>query len=160
MNKIVSNLLVFAVGIMLGGCATPNFKPVTDDPPDKALVYIYRGNGVVGSGVGHKIYANQRPVSLLNVGNYYPYLATPGEITFTSKQVSLGAEHLFDFMVPKFNLGEVKVDAGKTYYLKFTWTYVGVTFWPKLVQMDNKIGEREITNCILAECLETNLVTK
>jgi hypothetical protein len=164
-NKLFLRILLAAF-LMPAGCATPNFKPAANVPADKAMIYLYREQNYLGSGVSYKIFANQHPVTLLTASgiftdnNYYPYLAAPGEISFTGKQVSNGETHLFDFMVPKCKLATIEVEAGKTYYLKFKWKYVGVTYWPSLVLQDNEAAACEITNCVLAQCLETNLATR
>ena len=160
MYKNMPKLLLLAFTFVLEGCATPNyFKPVTNTPPDKALVYLYRKYNYFGSGVAHKIYANQKPVTLLYTSDYYPYLSDPGHVTFTAKQVSIGETHLFDFMISKYILADINVEAGKTYYLSFDASS-GLKFKMQYSLKDASVGMREITNCILAECLETNLVQR
>ena len=147
------------VAFALGGCTTPNFTPATNVPSDKALVYLYRKYNYIGSGVAHKIYANQKPVTLLYARNYYPYLADPGHVTFTLKQVMIGEAHLFDFTIPKTKLAEVDVEAGKTYFLSFDVSS-GLTFTLKYSLKDAEVGLSEITNCTLAESFETNSIVK
>jgi hypothetical protein len=113
MQRAICKLLLLIAVLALGGCVTLNFKPVTDVPPDKALVYLYRKYNYFGSGVAHKIYANKEPVTLLYTQDYYPYLADPGKIKFTLKQVMSGELHLFDFTIPKNTMAEINVEAGK-----------------------------------------------
>jgi hypothetical protein len=159
MKRTISMLFLLAAALILGGCATPNFKPVTNVPPDKALVYLYRKYNYIGSGAAHKIYANQKPITLLYTRNYYPYLTDPGHITFTLKSVLIGEKHLFDFMIPKSTVAEINVESGRTYYLSFDIaSHFALT--PKYILRDNETSSNEIVKCRLAECLETNLVTK
>jgi hypothetical protein len=159
MKRTISKLILLAATLMLGGCTTPNFKPVTNIPADKALVYLYRKYNYIGSGAAHKIYANQKPVTLLYTSNYYPYLTGPGHITFTLKSVLIGEEHLFDFMIPKSTVAEIDFEAGRTYYLSFDIAS-NFALTPKYILRDDETGSREIVKCRLAECLETNLVSK
>lgn len=157
MNRILSTLVFMAVALILGGCATPNyFKPETNVPPDKALIYIYRKYNYIGSGAAHKIYVNQKPITLLYVDNYYPYLAEPGDVQFKVKEVLTGEAHLFDFMAPKTTAAEMNVEAGKTYYLSFD-VPSALTFKMKYSLRDPKIAENEITNCTLAASLEKHV---
>jgi|ERR1017187_699260 hypothetical protein len=159
MKTTISKLLLLAVALLLGGCSTPNFQPVTNVPSDKALVYLYRKYNYIGSGAAHKIYANKKPVTLLYTSNYYPYVSDPGHITFTLKSVLIGEEHLFDFIIPKSTVAEIDAEAGKTYYLSFDIAS-NFAFTPKYSLIDADTGSREIAKCRLAECLETNVVTK
>jgi hypothetical protein len=144
--------------LTLGGCKTPNyFKPVTNVPPDKALIYVYRKYNYFGSGARHKIYANQKPITVLYTDNYYPYLADPGKVILSVKEELMGEESLFNFMQPKKTAAEINVEAGKTYFLKFNIPSA-LTFRMRYSLVDANVAENEITNCALGECLETNIV--
>jgi Protein of unknown function (DUF2846) len=159
MNEVISKILLLALAFMLGGCTAPNYKSATNVPSDKALVYLYRTYNYIGSGAGHKIYANQKPITLLYTRNYYPYVADPGNITFTVKEVMVGEMGLFNFVIPQTQAAQINVEAGKTYFLSFDIAS-GLTFKMKYRLRDADVGMRQITNCSLAQCLETNLVSK
>jgi hypothetical protein len=75
------------------------------------LVYIYRKYNYIGSGEAHKIFVNEKPITLLYTDNYYPYIADPGSVKFTLKEVLIGEEHLFDFVIPKSIAAEINVEA-------------------------------------------------
>jgi hypothetical protein len=116
MKKAISMLTLLAGFLMLQGCASaPHFIPVANVPPDKALIYIYRNQNYVGSGVDFKIFANHNPVTMLTASGlitdniYYPYVATPGEIAFTGQRMSHGEMHLFDFVYSQDKLADLQV---------------------------------------------------
>ena len=158
-------LALLAGFLMLQGCASaPRFKPAANVPPDKALIYIYRNQNYIGSGVDFKIFANHNPITMLTASGlitdniYYPYVAAPGEISFTGQRVSHGDMHLFDFVYSQDKLADLQVKAGQTYYLKFHWKLVSGA--ASLILRDNDTGSREIADCYLAHSFETNAVTK
>jgi hypothetical protein len=155
------SLFLLAFNLLLAGCETP-FTPVKNVPPDKALVYLYRKYNTWGSGIGIKVFANGQPVTELTSGDpskgtYYPYLCPPGDVLFTGRELGLGELALADFMYPTVPLTKMKVEAGKTYYLRLKWVnYHALTgSQPGLVQFDNAIGLQQITNCVLAKSYET-----
>jgi len=149
-------------GIFVGCATSTHFTPVTNIPPDKALVYLYRrASQFQGSAISHEIYVNQKPVTVIYNNVYYPYLATPGEVQFIGLEKGLGQFALANFVHSKYTIGQINVEAGKTYYLRYVQAY-----WKKesnntsralLLPVDNEIGAREITNCVLAVNLEMNL---
>jgi len=65
----------------------------------------------------------------------------------------------FDFTIPKTKLAEVDVEAGKTYFLSFDVSS-GLTFTLKYSLKNAEVGLSEISNCTLAESLETNSTVK
>lgn len=169
-SETIMRMLHILAGLLLcgffTGCATAtHFTPVTNIPPDKALVYLYRRpSQFQGGAVSHQIYVNQKLITVIYNDDYYPYLATPGEVQFVALEKDLGEFALMNFSHSKFNIGQINVEAGKIYYLRFVQAYwkkeSNNTSRPLFIQVDNETGEREITNCVLAVNLETNLDAK
>ena len=157
-------------GLLLCGCfigcaTTTHFTPATNIPPDKALVYLYRrASQFQCAAISDKIYVNQKLITVIYDSDYYPYLATPGEVQFIGLEKDIGEYALMNFFHSKYTIAQINVEAGKTYYLRFVQAYwkkeSNNTSRPLFIQVGNEIGAREITNCILAVNLETNLDAK
>lgn len=129
--------LVTTVGL-LQGCATlgPAYKEVSETPSDKSTVYIYRPSNFVGGGVSYYLYANDKIVTKLHNGSYYPYIAEPGTVEFWAQTESKSEV--------KLNL-----DAGKTYYLKGTVGMGIMVGRPHLMIVPENTAKLEITECNL-----------
>jgi hypothetical protein len=139
-------LLALTVSVSLVGCTAPRFTPVTNVPPDKALVYIYRKAHISGSAGNHRIAVNGQRVTSLYNGSYYPYLASLGTNTFGSALFS--PSWVLNLAIKDDDLFKLNAETGKTYYLQFK---IATTWGPKIVQMDKQIGAKEITKCRLAK---------
>jgi Protein of unknown function (DUF2846) len=146
-----SPLLVLAVSLVPTGCTTPKFKPETDVPQDKVLVYIYRKAYLSGIAGNHHIFVNGQPITSLHNGSYCSYLASLGTNSFNSKAFSPAV--MIDMTMNasfKDALLELNAEAGKTYYIQFK---IATTWGPKMVEMDADTGAREIAKCRLAKPL-------
>jgi len=131
-------MLVPTLLLLLAGCAPrgPVFRPVTQLPQDKALVYIYRVSAFFGGGVTYTVRAGDEEIVDLATGGYYPYLAEPGEREFWARTEA------------KASTTE-QLRAGETYYLRGG---IGLGFFighPKLAFVSRVEGEREIGSCRL-----------
>jgi len=165
MEKLHAFTGLLLCGFFMGCATTTHFTPATNIPPDKALVYLYRrASQFQGWAVYDQIYVNQKPITVIYNNCYYPYLATPGEVQFTGLQKYLGEYSLMNFTSSKYTIGQINVQAGKTYYLRYVQAYwkkeSNNTPQPLFLQVNNETGGREITNCVLAVNLETNLDAK
>lgn len=141
-KSLVSALiLIFLLGglLLIPNCATgPKFTKIEIIPENMGLVYIYRPGKVMGAAVSYQIKANGVPITRVNPGGYYAYLAKPGEIEFLAKTESSSSI-------------TIDVKPGETYYIKGT---VGVGFFvgrPHLVLVPTEVGEKEIEKCKLLE---------
>jgi hypothetical protein len=149
--------MLLGCSLVLNGCQTPNFKPVTNIPPNRALVYFYRKYNYFGSGIAFKLYVNNVPITVIYPDNfYYPYLAMPGQINVAVKQLGEGMFAMGNFMYPSNNLGKFMIEPGKSYYMRLSQS--GLDYHTKLTQVDDELGVNQITNCVLAKSIETNLV--
>ena len=164
-SRLCTVLLLLTFALLLAGCETP-YKPASNVPPDKALVYLYRKYNTLGSGIKIRVYANGKPVTELTSGdpfkgNYYPFICPPGEVLFEGKDLQMGDVAMFNFINRKYPLAQIKVEAGKTYYLRLKWAnFVALTgSKAALIQYDSAIGAQEITNCVLTKSLEPKNAT-
>jgi hypothetical protein len=164
-SHLCTFLWFLAFTLLLTGCETP-FTPAKSVPPDKALVYLYRKYNYFGAGLGIRVYANGKPVTDLWAGDYfkgtyYPFICPPGDVLFEGKEMNLGDAAIFNFAYHKSPLAQIKVEGGKTYYLRLKWTDYNVLTGskPALIQFDNAIGAQQITNCVLAKSLEPKNAT-
>jgi hypothetical protein len=139
--------------ILVSGCASPR-GPVfqaSPTPTDKATVYVYRTNqrmgwgGLIPTSSPHTIWLNGTQPMSLRPADYCVYHVTPGSNSFSSKLRSANAPLDAAFQDP--NLFNTNFLAATTYYLKFE---VGAVS-PKMKQMNNEVGEKEIQRCTLAK---------
>ena len=92
---------------LAAGCAAsgPAFKPPEMIASDKALVYVYRPNSIIGGAIRYHVMVGEEPIVYMIRGGYFPYQASPGEIEFwaqTEAKASASAD----------------LAAGNTYYLQ------------------------------------------
>lgn len=130
---------VFLSSILFVSCnATgPSFQPVSP-PPGQGVVYIYRQPKHAGSTVYGTVKADNKPITKIKSGGYYPYLGAPGDTRFT---VTTEAA----------NEATVRVEAGKSKYLKTTMVAGHFVLRLKLTEVAPEIGMGEIGACKLLE---------
>jgi hypothetical protein len=149
MNRthIIIRLALLALPALLLGCATgARSAQAPQAPPDKALVYIYKKSGYVGSIPSYSIFANHQVITNIRNGNYYLYYATPGHLVLGSKlragygTIIEGAlDHGHDSLV-------LDVVAGSTHYV----TQKMGTWGPwedKLVEVESTRAQTELKRC-------------
>jgi hypothetical protein len=131
-------LAVIGLAALLAGCATmgPAYQEVTSIPAGKAVVYIYRPPGFVGSALSYLVYADQLPVVSLRNGGYLPYFSQPGTVHFSA-------------MTETESVALITVEAGGSYYLKGTVQMGLLMGRPKLQQVPDGVGRIEIVKCKL-----------
>jgi hypothetical protein len=88
--------------------AQEKFKPVTEIPEGKALVYIYRPGSMMGALVNYTVRVDEDKVSEdhLWTGQYLVHFATPGTHRYWG-QTTTKIREMF-----------LQVEAGKTYYIR------------------------------------------
>lgn len=140
MNNKFVRLLILAAGVVLmTGCAGtlgPQFESVNRIPYGKALIYIYRTPKFAGSAVAFDIHHNDKVITRLVSGGYYPYVTNPGAVELWAKTESRSSL-------------TVHIRAGETRYVRGD---VGVGFFvgrPKLEVVGNITGAKEIRECKL-----------
>ena len=135
----IFQLAILPVLLLLGGCAAkgPIYSSAESVPTGKALVYIYRSPSFLGGGIFYDIHdGEQKVVTTLRNGGYYPYIRDPGEVEIWGKTESRSSVTL------DLKSGDVK-------YVKGT---VGVGFLvgrPSLTVVGNDVGAAEIKECKL-----------
>ena len=135
----------FTAMLCIAGCATgPKFAPVDKVPDGKAVIYVYRMFNVGGVASSHRIYANGELVADFANASYYPYIVSPGRITFSSKAESINA--IIDLANSRDNLLTIDAVSGQIYYAEF---HIGDTWGPKLFLVSQEIGSNRIQKCHL-----------
>jgi len=126
----------------------PLFSEYGNIPPSKALVYIYRPAEGRGYGRAYHLTANGQRITKLLSGGYFPYVVDPNAVTFSAHLkwapgISL-PEHVF---AKKEDEVEVKLEAGKIYYVKLHQETKFTHFVPHLLSMPPEEGLKEIRKC-------------
>lgn len=120
------------------GCAARGaaFRKVEQIPADRALVYIYRPNSIVGGAIRYYVSVDERRIVYLIRGGYFPFLATPGETQF-SAQTEGRVTATGDLI------------AGQTYYLRGGINPgIGIGR-PSLEFVSAEVGAADIGTCVL-----------
>jgi hypothetical protein len=134
-----------AILLCVAGCATgPTFTPVSKIPAGKALIYVYRMFNVGGMASSHRIYANGELIADFDNASYYPYIVSPGIVTFSSKSESISP--IIDLANSRDSLLTIEAESGHTYYAEF---HIGDTWGPKLILVSEEVGAKRIQKCKL-----------
>ena len=120
-KKVYQRLLVIGLAIFYVGCASslsgPLFKPATDIPTDKSIIYLYRPDA--GHTTEFLITYNNMEICDLQSGGYFPFYAEEGRVDITStvnfKMFSTG---LFDQAFSGSTDLVFEAEPGKSYYLE------------------------------------------
>jgi hypothetical protein len=143
--SVILRFISFVALLCIAGCATgPTFTPVDKVPDGKAMIYVYRMFNVGGVASSHRIYANGELVADFANASYYPFIVSPGKITFSSKSESISP--IIDLANSKDNLLTIEAIAGQTYYAEF---HIGDTWGPKLFLVSQEVGSKRIQKCHL-----------
>ncbi len=158
--KIILRFISLAAVLCIAGCATgPKFASVNKVPEGKALIYVYRMFNIGGVASFHRIYANGELVADFANASYYPFIVSPGKVTFSSQSESISP--IIDLINSKDTLLTIDAISGQTYYAKF---HIGDTWGPKLFLVSQEIGSKRIQKChlenyqIASLCEKTRLV--
>ena len=145
--KAMKGSWLFAVAAVVGlgvmsGCATsgPAFQKVENIPADKGLVYIYRSPSFKGAAVSYDVHVknngNDKVVTNLKNGGYFPYLASAGENELWAKTEAKSSVTL-------------DVKPGETYYVKGGIRMGFAVGRPELTMQSADVGASEIGECKL-----------
>lgn len=124
--------------LLIIGCAASgaDFRPPNALANDKALVYIYRPNSLLGVAIRYDVTTKEGHIVEMIRGGYFPYEATPGETTFwawTESKTSVTAD-----LAP-----------GKTYYLRCGLRMGLVIARATLEFVDEEQGMKELKDTVL-----------
>ena len=130
--------LFLVQGVIQAQKKTTKFKEVSEIPPNKAVVYIFRV-GSYGRAIHYTVNADDKPVSPVHLysGGYFVYFADPGKTEFWAK-VGDGDSHIV-----------VNIEAGKSYFIRGSvksGTWVGR---PYLTEVSASEGLNKIRKCKL-----------
>ena len=144
-GRVILRFVSLAAMLCVAGCATgPQFAPLDKVSDGKAVIYVYRMFNVGGVASSHRIYANGELVADFGNASYYPYVVSPGKITFSSKSESISP--IIDLANSRDKLLTIDAVAGQTYYAEF---HIGDTLGPKLILVSQEIGSKRIQKCHL-----------
>jgi hypothetical protein len=130
---MVAGGLLLMIGCAASGSA---FKSADVTANNKALVYIFRPNSLIGAGIRYDVTTNQGHIVYMIRGGYFPYQAEAGETTFwawTESKTSVTTD-----LAP-----------GKTYYLKCGLGWGIGMGRPTLEFVDEEEGMRELKDTVL-----------
>lgn len=130
---LIAVLAVAQLTACAGGAA---FKRVEEVPADKALVYIYRPSSMFGMAIHYNVRVNDKVVTDLRNGGYFPYIGSPGELVFSAKTEASSSVTL-------------DAKAGQTYYVKGTVGLGAFAGRPHLTLVPLAEGAEEIKDCKL-----------
>ena len=161
---MIKGFIFILLGLFFTGCASsqPQGALFANHPQfdtTKALVYIYRkGNESGGYDRIYGLKANNKDITILKHGGYFPYVVEQGKIEFVADLIMtpvLIGMPLFTAIENASDNGaakqELTVEAGKIYYLQFYpiehFTYYELRF--KL--NDGMTGLNDLKECKLLE---------
>ena len=161
------SLAPLLIGVLLvGACAAsgPAFEPVAKIPRGMAVIYIYRTPDFGGEALSYDVRAQDRVVTTLRSGGYYPYVVTPGRIELWARTASRPSSYRHATSPDRSETDLVKlkaiddaaksavtldVTAGQVHYVKGE---AGVRYFvgrPRLLVVAREQGESEIRQCKL-----------
>jgi len=153
--------------LLLAGCAThgSGFQPVAKIPRGMAVIYIYRTPEFAGEALSYDVKANDKVVTTLRSGGYYPYVVRPGLLELWARTASRQSSYRHTTPPPERanpDLLRLKaiddaaksavtldVKAGQVYYVKGE---AGVRYFvgrPRLQVVSPEQGAGEIRQCTL-----------
>ncbi|MFC4270217.1 DUF2846 domain-containing protein [Sneathiella chungangensis] len=135
--RIVLSLIAFLVlvGCSASGPLYTERNNINTPAPGKALVYVYRIDTIIGSGVSAHLLDDGKDVGAVNVGGYFVYEADPGVHTLFTETTGIDEPT------------KIEMVAGQTYYLRIDYepgTWTG-TFTVKLLLEDQALPELKLT---------------
>jgi len=141
---LLARCAIVATLMVLVGCSAsgPRFQHVSPIPVGKGVVYVYREGKFTGCAVYGTLKVNDKPVTKVKNGGYYPCICTPGTV-----ELSVSTETT--------NTATVDVVDGSEHYVRTTvgmGLFVGRLY---LNEVSSNTGEKEIAACKLLKSLET-----
>jgi hypothetical protein len=143
---LVSALAALTTSFLIG-CASQKFTPITNVPAGKSVIYVYRKAEFPGLAPSQYITGNEKRITSLGSGSYFPFLAPAGTNKFGSSPMH--PHPWFPHMTEYPWLLSLNSEPGQAYYVQYHFVG-GVYFELK----DEQTGAREIQNCTLAKPVE------
>jgi hypothetical protein len=148
----------FLVICLLACCAlataavasTDAAKPPTAPSPGKALVCLYRPSKFIGSASHDNLYVNGTLLATLLNGEYACTEVAPGTVVVSGLQkayyagaIMSSVAALDDVKKKENERARIEVEAGKSYYLKWSSEAMGANI--KLILQDSSVGAKEMS---------------
>ena len=148
----------FLVPLLLAGCALASAgmasaeaaKPPSTPSAGKALVCLYRPSKFIGSASHDSLYVNGTLLATLLNGEYACTEVAAGTVVVSGLQKAYYAGAIMssvaalDDMKKKENeRARIEVEAGKSYYLKWSSEAMGANI--KLILQDSSVGAKEMS---------------
>jgi hypothetical protein len=164
-HVVATILLVFLASLLLGSM-TPAWAqdekagpPPSTPSPGKARIYIYRVGRFTGSAAHDHLYVNGVYLAYLKNGEYAGTEVNPGTVVVTglpemyTVDIFTAAGAAVNDATRKENERiRFAVEAGKTYYLK--WTSGTMATGIKVTPMDPVVGAKEMSKLHLSKPVE------
>jgi len=120
-KKIIQLLLVFALTMLYISCSSslsgPLFKPVTEIPTDRSIIYLYRPD--TDNNTEFTISYNNIEICILMSGGYFPFYAEAGKVKISSAvNFKMFATGLLDQAASGTRDFFFQAEQGKIYYLE------------------------------------------
>ncbi len=141
--KLAIILGCVAASVFFVGCAPSQFRPVTQIPPGRGLVYVYAPKGAVirGTALSH----NGEKIAGLGPEQYFVHFPEPGTNSYGFRMGYFSRGGLVGMMLTQSDPGAtpLRVDAGKTYFLRMVGGGMGSSLW----RVEDSTGLSEIDKC-------------
>ena len=138
--KALSLITIALLLAALSAAAGPKFSEEPGIPEGKALIYIYFPKSYYPTQISATVMADQQPVTILEQGYYFPYIAAPGSIDFWATQSTEPSVKWIEHAL-------LDVEAGREYFL-----HVGADMLAIMLQVvPRERAMREITACCLTD---------
>jgi hypothetical protein len=134
-----SKLFLLVPALFLAACAATGapFKRVTDIPPDKGVVYVYRPNSILGGAIHYDVHAaNDEVICDLIRNGYCLYYAKPGELELWGKTESRSSI-------------TIDVKSGQEHFVKGGLSMGFMVGRPNFTATESKTALEEIAECVL-----------
>jgi hypothetical protein len=124
--------------LTVSSCATGGtpFQAITEIPPGKALVYLYRPGSFTGGGPAYDVAVGDERIATLAPGGYIPYFARPGHAEFWAHTQAIGVL-------------TAELKSGQVYYLRGGIQSDVGTKRPSFEQVGEGVAMAELAKCKL-----------
>jgi hypothetical protein len=127
---------------------------LSSQPAGKALIYVYRPGSTVGAANHPRLFVNDEFLADLHSSDYASREVLPGTVVFSflpksTVDITLYQTLSNNLKKKKTEVLRIEVEAGKTYYLK--WSYGGFGGLHPLKLVDAATGAKGMTGLHLAK---------
>jgi len=149
-RSLVLCLLAYCALATAGMASAEAAKPPSTPSAGKALVCLYRPSKFIGSASHDALYVNEVLLGTLLNGEYMCMEVAPGAVVVSGLQkayyagaVMSSVAALDDVKKKENERARIEVEAGKSYYLKWSSEAMGANI--KLILQDSSVGAKEMS---------------